>query len=298
MRMFGLGATLALAMLASTSLTSCYDSEHLDVTAPIVLDDPEYVVSGYVWDFVTNDPLQGVSVTAPGGSATTDATGYYSIASKSAQNGTISFSLEGYISQARNISMKNAQTGLVSYNADCFLINENDIPGIQLIDVDYVSREDSWVATENFEVDLVNDSSEAKNVSLTFGNLQEGAAFEEAFGETKVELNLPDEVKARVASYCKAHYGIDPSQGFSFVQETKKFTLPAFSSMYSVDLVQYGVSITLQFKLDGVEYAAIVNACDSREYEPTIKSNSEYHGHGHGHNMHGAVLNAGGGIFE
>lgn len=296
--MFGLGATLALAMLAGTSLTSCYDSEHLDITAPTVLDAPTYVVSGYVWDFVTGDALSGVSVSAPGGSATTDATGFYSIESASAQNGTVSFSLEGYISQSRNLSMKSAKTGVVSYNADCYLINENDIPDMMLLDASDVEVSETWKATEHELVDLVNNTETPIDVTLKFGNLQEGSGFEELEDDTKAEYELPEAVKKRVANFCKARFGFDPMQGYSYVEEVKEFTLPAKSSMYSVTLTQFGTNVVFGFTLDGVYYVASVNACTGREYEPTIYSNNHYHGKGHGHNAHGGVLNAGGGIFE
>ena len=99
-KLFANGAKMALsALVVCASLTSCYD---LDGGSALIIPEPtpetvSYVLTGKVTDAMSYQGIEGATVTFAGGTATTDAKGYYTTSEQSTPfNTDVTFSAEGY----------------------------------------------------------------------------------------------------------------------------------------------------------------------------------------------------------
>lgn len=126
-KFFGLSAKLALAILAvGTTMTSCYDSENVDIIAPDGEPDPaKYVIVGNVTDGETGEYISGadVQITTPAGEVKTyesNEVGAF-VDETFTQGGTyvVTVDADGYKTATRTIYLQEAQAGGVSVgNAD------------------------------------------------------------------------------------------------------------------------------------------------------------------------------------
>ena len=115
-KLFANGAKMALAAVAvCASLTSCYD---LDGGSALIIPEPtpqtvSYVLTGKVTDAMSYQPISGATVTFAGGTATTDAKGYYTTSEQSTPfNTDVTFSAEGYKDLVANPGQGTATSGI------------------------------------------------------------------------------------------------------------------------------------------------------------------------------------------
>lgn len=290
----GISAKLALAILAvGATFTSCYDSENGDVSKPYTPEPAKYVVTGYVTDFETGAAIEGATVTIGSTTATTTA-GEYTITSNSPLSGTVTIVKADYLEVTRTLTMETISTGTAVYTVDAALIREGALPGVKVTVLD-ADKFTNAFAAENYPiVDLVNDTDEPVQKSLSFTNLQAGARF---VADVTTKAENADAAKEAFVKYCQVNLGVNPEDGFEQVERTFEFTLPALSSLKSVSLTTYGVKEVYTFPYEGEERSFTIERVVGHAFVPEIYSNSHYHGHGHGHGLDGD-LNAGGGIFE
>lgn len=291
-KFFGFSAKLALAILAvGTTFTSCYDSENGDVTKPYVPEPAKYVVSGYVTDFVTGEPIVGASISGAV-TATTGTTGAYTVSGTAAVNGDVTISAEGYMSVVRAVKMETIETGMASYTVDAALIKEGDLPGVKVTVLESDKDRVPFDADKYPAVDLVNNTTTPMDASLSFSNLVAGAKF-----VADVNTKAEDPAKEAFIKYCQNQFGLTPGANFTTITKKFDFVIPGLSSVKSVAVTTYGVKEQYTFPFDGKEASFTIERVVGYAFEPEIYDNSHYHGHGHGHG-HGGDLNAGGGIFE
>ena len=70
-KLFGLGAKMALALLAvGMTVTSCYDSENVDIIQPDQPVAPKYYIAGNITDAETGDIVTNATVTIDGTAVT------------------------------------------------------------------------------------------------------------------------------------------------------------------------------------------------------------------------------------
>ena len=120
-KFFGLSAKLALAILAvGTTLTSCYDSENVDIVAPSQPEPATYVIVGNITDAATGLPLsEGVAVTVDGNAQTVNASGYFEATGLSAGSHEVKVSAPTYNDAVRTIYLaETAEGGVCVGNAD------------------------------------------------------------------------------------------------------------------------------------------------------------------------------------
>ena len=117
-KLFGNSAKMALAALVvCSSLTSCYD---LDGGIATIIPDPipetpSYVLTGKVTDAMSYQGIEGATVTFAGGTATTDAKGYYTTSEQSTPfNTDVTFSAEGYKDLVANPGQAPAKSGVAT----------------------------------------------------------------------------------------------------------------------------------------------------------------------------------------
>lgn len=291
-KFFGLSAKLALAILAvGATFASCYDSENGDVTKPYVPEKPKYVVSGYITDFVTGEPIVDAQI-AGVVTATTGATGAYTVTVAAPVNGNVEISKTGYITVTRKVTMEAIGTGMASYTVDAALIKEGDLPGVKVTVVESDKNQNVFGADKNPLVDLVNNTNSPMNASLSFANLQTGSRFVD-----NVDTKAADPAKEAFIKYCQNQFGHAPGDSFSTTTKKFDFVIAPLSSVKSVSVVIYGVKEQYTFPFNGEDVMFTIERVVGHSFVPEILSNSHYHGHGLGHG-HSGDLNAGGGIFE
>lgn len=292
-KFFGLSAKLALAILAvGATFASCYDSENGDVTKPYVPEKPKYVVSGYVTDFVTGQPIIGANITGAV-TATTSATGAYTVTVAAPVNGDVTIAAAGYISVVRAVKMETIGTGMASYTVDAALIKEGALPGVKVTVLQSDKNQHKFGADEYPAVDLVNNTTDPMDASLSFSSLSAGSRFVNNVATGRAV----DPAKEAFIKYCQNQFGQTPGDDFSIITKTFDFIIPGLCSVKSVSIATYGVKEQYTFPFEGAEATFTIERVVGYSFAPEILSNSHYHGHGHGHG-HGGDLNAGGGIFE
>ena len=117
-KLFANGAKMALsALVVCASLTSCYD---LDGVSALIIPEPtpetvSYVLTGKVTDAMSYQGIEGATVTFAGGTATTDAKGYYTTSEQSTPfNTDVTFSAEGYKDLVANPGQAPAKSGVAT----------------------------------------------------------------------------------------------------------------------------------------------------------------------------------------
>ena len=297
-KFFGLSAKLALAVLAvGTTLTSCYDSENGDVNKPYTPEAPKYIVSGYITDYETGEPLTGATVTIGAQQATTNG-GAYSLELTAPGALDVTIAAEGYSSVERSLQVETITTGVALYTVDAALWDEAALPGIKVEVMDNQTASNQITAEEAVAVDLVNNDEQPIPASLTFNNLQAGATFVSDYTTTaNATKAASDDPREAFIAYCEAYLGVNPDKGFTKTTQEFNFMIAGRSSVKSVTINTYGATERYIFTLNGVEHSYVINRITGYALVPEVVSNEIYHGHGHGHG-HGGELNAGGGIWE
>lgn len=108
----GLGAKMALATLAlGMTMTSCYDSESVDIVGPAELPDAEYVIYGNVTSAATGEAVPGVTVNMGSSTITTTEDGFFLFEDLSAGQYTISIDADGYLRATRTVYLQTVQKG-------------------------------------------------------------------------------------------------------------------------------------------------------------------------------------------
>ena len=297
-KFFGLNAKLALAVLAvGTMFTSCYDSENGDVTKPYTPEPAKYIVSGYVTDYETGNPLSGATVTIGTQTATTDK-GAYTLELTATGSLGVTIAAEGYSSVERSLQVEPINTGVAMYTVDAALWNAAAIPGIKVEVLNQDQADASWDVTNVPAIDFINDTDDPMSLSFTVSGLSKGAKFlslgnseasnTKAIGETPEEMFI---------NYCIAYLGVDPTEGISLTDVEFAYTLAPNSAINSAIARTYRVDEKYTFPYEGTEYSFIIRRISGYAFVPEVVPASLSHGHGHGHG-HGGDLNAGGGIFE
>lgn len=165
-KFFGLSAKLALAILAvGTTMTSCYDSENVDIVAPNPVEPAKYVIAGNLTDGTTGmaiDPtVTNVEVTIGGASVTVDANGYFEQDGLNPGAHVVEVKAEGYYDAKRTIYLQEVGDGGISYgNADFVLYGPE--AGVTLPDSD--------VPASDAQGNVILDQEKA-NLLAVFENL-------------------------------------------------------------------------------------------------------------------------------
>ena len=126
-KFFGLSAKLALAILAvGTTLTSCYDSENVDITAPENPAPAKYYIAGNITDAATGEALPGATVKMDGADVTVDGS-YFEVEVEGGAAYEFTVDIDGYYTATRKIFMPTIADGGVSVgNADFALVSVLD----------------------------------------------------------------------------------------------------------------------------------------------------------------------------
>ena len=129
-KIFGLGASMALAILAvGTTLTSCYDSENVDIIAPDSPDPARYYIAGNITDARTGEALNGASVTMDGAAVSVSGN-YFEVEVGADEAHTFTVDVDGYYTATRTVRTPSIVDGGVSVsNADFALVSlsEEDV---------------------------------------------------------------------------------------------------------------------------------------------------------------------------
>lgn len=123
-KFFGLSAKLALAILAvGTTLTSCYDSENVDIIAPENPAPAKYYIAGNITDAATGEALPGATVKMDGADVTVNGS-YFEIEVAGGAAYEFTVDVNGYYTATRKIFMPTIADGGVSVgNADFALVS-------------------------------------------------------------------------------------------------------------------------------------------------------------------------------
>lgn len=308
-RFLGIGAKLALILLVAGSsiLTSCY-KENDDVTLPYVAPDPIYVVKGQVTD-INGAGMSGVTVTLGTVTATTDATGNYTITSVNSATGvhqsgptagaqTIVFSKTGYISKSPSVTITavaNGSTGFTVVNA-ILSITALDANVTYASTAASVVKVKDYISTDYDQLDLINATNSAINVDVIFNNVTVGRRFvisiDAAIAAVTNSGLTADEIAA-----LKLKMGeiVGTATGYYSGTETITLNIPPSTYLDKITLTGAIITTTYTIVYKGITYTVKVEEVNNYVFAPAYGSISHSHGHGHGH---GGDLNAGGGIVD
>ena len=108
----GLGAKMALATLAlGMTMTSCYDSESVDIVGPAELPDPEYVICVNVTSSTGEALPDGSQVTLDGTNTQTLTDGAYIFEDVTPGSHTLVVDIDGYLRASRTVYLQTVQDG-------------------------------------------------------------------------------------------------------------------------------------------------------------------------------------------
>lgn len=171
--------TLVFALLVSAGFTlaSCDDENKVNPDVEIVDTELGSYVSGIVTD--GSAPLSGVTVSAGGQSATTDASGTYTLPA-SAGSVSVSAALDGYVSATRSVTVTET--------------------GVATLDFELTSRNASQTLTPDGELQITEEIDKVTSMTFPAGAVSENT--EVSITEYRAETQ-PDNVGALSVVYCE-----------------------------------------------------------------------------------------------
>lgn len=324
-KLFGLGAKLALAILAvGTTLTGCYDSENGDVTKPYVAPDAVYSIVGTV-STTDGKAIGNTTVKLSGvleGSATTDANGSYSIrvTKNGGVTGDVTVAIEGKANEYKAATATTKVDKIVNGQAVAYYLNivaeslvEPVVPDPELTFTSSVNSESEDATYQgehedkdgyHIALDLRNDGNNPVEYTRWFSVNDGALVYEDTEGvfvaaSTKAAMT-EDEVKAKIKETIIADLGIIPvvndEKKFGKKDMSYTFVLPSKTALKNVTVSYIYQVKKYEFSYDGKKYPVTIKSVVKALFDSAFTLTETYHGHGHGHG-HGDDINAGGGII-
>ena len=323
-KLFGLGAKLALAILAvGTTLTGCYDSENGDVTKPYVAPDAVYSIVGTV-STTDGKAIGNTTVTLSGvleGAVTTDANGSYSIyvTKNGGVTGEVKVAIEGKaneyeaasaITNVQKIANGQAVTYYLNIVAKSLAAEPEPDPEMVWDNYSSVSSDEYTLQGEDKNkvdyvpaLDLNNKSNNPYEVTHNFV-VKNGIIVTKGFDimgleapKTKAAMT-PEDVKAAIKVKIEKEIGTAYDTEYKGVRYPFTITLPGMTALKNVVATYTYENKTYNCTYDGADYTVEIQRVVSVKMSYNYIYTDNYHGHGNGHGHgHGDDINAGGGII-